>query len=94
MVGTHQPPPSPILTLAHTTTPDFHTLNHPLPTHTHTHTQAHQLLDDSLHQGGEGDIVVLPVVVDVLDELGNHLGVCLRLKLVALGVLTGGNIIA
>lgn len=43
----------------------------------------HQLLNDSLHQGGEGHAVALPVVVNVFDELGDHFRVRLRLKLIA-----------
>ena len=48
---------------------------------------SHQLLDDSLHQRGEGDGVSLTVVVHVLGELGDDLRVRLRLELVAFRVL-------
>lgn len=47
----------------------------------------HQLLDDPLHQGGEGDVVALSVVVDIFDQLRDHLSVRLRLKLVSFGDL-------
>ena len=46
----------------------------------------HQLNDDTLNQLAEGDVFVLPVVVQVLDELGDDLGVCVGLKDEALGL--------
>lgn len=49
----------------------------------------HQLLNDPLHQGGEGHAVPLAVVVNVFDQLGDDLRVRLRLELVALVDLTG-----
>ena len=47
----------------------------------------HQLLDDPLYQCSKGDLVLLSVVVDVLDQLRDHFGICLRLKLIPLRVL-------
>lgn len=44
----------------------------------------HQLLNDPLHQGGEGHAVIFPVVVNVLDQLGDDLRVRLGLKLITL----------
>lgn len=37
--------------------------------------QHYQLLDDPLHQGGEADVVAVPVVVHVLDQFGDALRV-------------------
>lgn len=42
----------------------------PTPLH-----EAYQLLDDALHQGGEGHIIVLAVVIDIFNQLGDDLGV-------------------
>lgn len=49
----------------------------------------HQLLNDPLHQGGEGHAVPLSVVVNIFDQLGDDLRVRLGLELVALVDLTG-----
>lgn len=47
----------------------------------------HQLLDDPLHQGGEGDAVALSVVINIFDQLRDHLCVRLWLKLISFGDL-------
>lgn len=48
---------------------------------------AHQLLNNSLHQGGKGDALALPVVIDVLDQFWDHFCVRFRLKFVSFGDL-------
>lgn len=47
----------------------------------------HQLLNDPLHQGGEGHAVIFSVVVNVFDQLGDDLRIRLGLKLVTLADL-------
>ena len=47
----------------------------------------YQLLGHPLHQCSETDVVILPVVIHVLHELGNGLCVSLRLKLIAFALL-------
>lgn len=47
----------------------------------------HQLLNDSLYHGGEGDVVSLSVVINIFDQFGDHLCVCLWLKLISFGDL-------
>lgn len=44
----------------------------------------HQLLNDPLYQGGEGHAVILPVVKNVFDQLGDDLRIRLGLELVTL----------
>jgi len=64
-------------------------LTHTHVTHVHTH-DAYQLLNDALHKGGEGHIIVLAVVIEILDQLRDDLCVCVRLKLIAFGNLSMG----
>lgn len=51
------------------------------------HASAHQLLNNSLHQGGKGVTFALPVVIDVLDQFWDHFGVRFGLKFVSFGDL-------
>ena len=53
----------------------------------------YQLDDHAFHELPEGHLLVVPVVVDVLDELGDDLGVRVRLKAKALGLQEGLNVL-
>lgn len=50
-----------------------------------------ELLNDSLHEGGEVNVGVL--VEDVLGQLGNGLGIRLSLELKALGLEQGSQLL-